>query len=200
MTREARLLAVAASLGMLSAGPVFAIEPSAAPGAYCPFPEPGQKPACLAPVQERYPAFLEGADRGRIDEAVTAGVEADLTAASDTRDAYLALSSLAYAYYRLAQREAANPGADPALVRRLEHWNGLLSGLYHDADADRLDGNDVGDDQRGDEDGGDDHQPRAAPPACARICVLFAHAAATGARPGGIVNGGGPKLKVRTAS
>jgi hypothetical protein len=87
-------------------------------------------------VKEKYPEFLEAADTGQLDYAATAQVEADFANAATSQDAYLALSSLAYAYYRLAQFEAADPGADPALVERLERWNETMSAVYHDASAD----------------------------------------------------------------
>lgn len=116
--------------------PASAADDPPAAGAYCPFPEPGQRPVCLAPVKQKYPEFLRAADSGQLDEAASARVEADLANAASNRDAYLALSSLAYAYYRLAQFEAADPGADPALVARLEHWNRAMSAVYHDASAD----------------------------------------------------------------
>ena len=44
--------------------------------------------------------------------------------------AYLALSSLAYGYYRLASRTAQGTTADPAIVERLARWNELLSNAY----------------------------------------------------------------------
>jgi len=121
---------------LLAASTSWASEDPTVAGAYCPFPEPGQKPACLAPVADRYPGFLESADSGALDEAATAKIEADLASSSSDQDAYLALSSLAYAYFRLAQFEAADPGADPALVTRLERWNDIMSTVYHDAGAD----------------------------------------------------------------
>ena len=43
---------------------------------------------------------------------------------------YLALSSLAYGYYRLSQQAAATPNDDPELVARLERWNALLARAY----------------------------------------------------------------------
>jgi hypothetical protein len=128
--------AIGLTIGLLAFATAASGKDPSAAGAYCPFPEPGQKPACLAPVQEKYPEFLSAADSGQLDDAGSARVEADLANAATTQDAYLALSSLAYAYYRLAQFEAADPGADPGLVARLEDWNQTLSTVYHDASAD----------------------------------------------------------------
>ena len=130
-----RAVACAASLLLVVSRVAAGDDPSAA-GAYCPFPEPGQKAACLAPAENRYPGFLDSADSGALDDVAAARIEADLTASATSADAYLALSSLAYAYYRLAQFEAADPGADPGLVARLEHWNGIMSSVYRDASND----------------------------------------------------------------
>jgi hypothetical protein len=49
---------------------------------------------------------------------------------ADEESAYLALSSLSYGYYRLAQRAAENQDADPEITARLARWNELLARAY----------------------------------------------------------------------
>jgi hypothetical protein len=101
------------------------------PGAYCPFPKPGEKPACLEPAKDAYGEFFTALDeQGAVDEAAAARMEADLAAGADSQNAYLALSSLAYGYYRLSQQAAATPNEDPQVVARLERWNAVLSRAY----------------------------------------------------------------------
>jgi len=101
------------------------------PGAYCPFPKPGEKPACLLPAKQAYGEFFAALDaNGELDEAAAARLEADVAAGASAENAYLALSSLAYGYYRLSQQAAATPNEDPELVVRLERWNALLSSAY----------------------------------------------------------------------
>jgi hypothetical protein len=104
------------------------------PGAYCPFPEPGQRPKCLEPARAEYGEFFEALDDDELDDAKSARLEADLSAGAAAGNAYLALSSLTYGYYRLAQRVTSDPEQDPALVARLERWNALLSRAF-DASA-----------------------------------------------------------------
>lgn len=99
-------------------------------GAYCPLPEKGQKPVCLAPAEAAYGDFFEAVDAGAVSAAEAARVESDLSGASGDAQTYLALSSLSYGYYRLAEEVAASPEADPALSARLAHWNDLLLDLY----------------------------------------------------------------------
>ncbi len=106
-----------------------------APGAYCPLPdrasrEAGQKPRCLQPAGDRDGDFFQAVETGAPGDAAVAGVESDLAGAASSEQAYLALSSLAYGYYRLAQQAAATPREDSAIVARLERWNALLSGAY----------------------------------------------------------------------
>ena len=98
-----------------------------AKGAYCPLPEPGQTPRCLAPAQAEYADFFRALDRGALDSEATARVEADLLSGDR---AHLALSSLTYGYYRLALSAASEPDANPDFVARLEHWNTLLAETY----------------------------------------------------------------------
>ena len=100
------------------------------PGAYCPLPEPGEKPQCLEPAQREYGEFFGAVDGGELGDAQTARLETDLASGAEGANAYLALSSLAYGYYRLAQRAAATPGEDPEVVARLERWNALLARAY----------------------------------------------------------------------
>jgi len=101
----------------------------AEPGAYCPLPAKGEEPRCLAPARENYGGFFAALD-GDTHETDLARVERDLEKGAAAPDAYLALSSLAYGYYRLAAKAAATPGGDPAIVRRLERWNALLAHAY----------------------------------------------------------------------
>ncbi len=101
------------------------------PGAYCPFPKPGEKPACMLPAREKYGEFFTALDTdGPVDDEALARVEADLAAGAASEDAYLALSSLTYGYYRLSQRAAAAPNQDPEIVARLELWNSLFARAY----------------------------------------------------------------------
>jgi hypothetical protein len=121
-------LGVLASL-LLAAGAKGAGE--VRPGAYCPFPKPGEKPACLLPAQQEYGEFFAALDdEGDVGQTAAARLEADVAAGAAAETAYLALSSLAYGYYRLSQQAAATPGEDPELVARLERWNALLARAY----------------------------------------------------------------------
>jgi len=97
------------------------------PGAYCPLPKAGKKPSCLEPAQAEYGGFFEAIDENRADDARLARVEAAVAAGEQD---YLALSSLAWGYYRLSQEAARTPGADPEIVARLERWNALLGAAY----------------------------------------------------------------------
>ena len=65
---------------------------AAQPGAYCPLPEPGQRPICLEPAQAHYADFFAAVERGRVTAADTAPVEADLDGRAGRERAYLALS------------------------------------------------------------------------------------------------------------
>lgn len=103
---------------------------AAVAGAYCPLPEPGQTPACLTPARATYGDFFAAIGRGDVPAGEAAAVEADLTGGSGTERAYLALSSLSYGYYRLAERLRAQPDGDPVLQARLDHWNQLLVAIY----------------------------------------------------------------------
>ena len=117
----AGVLAAASARG---AGPVR-------PGAYCPFPKPGEKPACMLPAKQEYGEFFTALDgNGAANDAALARVEADVAAGAASENAYLALSSLAYGYYRLSQQAAETPSNDPEIVARLERWNALLADAY----------------------------------------------------------------------
>jgi len=114
------------------AGPAAAAERSGKPsaGAYCPLPEKGKKPVCLSPAEARYQGFFQAIERGDLDDRHAAAVEADLLAGANPERAYLALSSVTYGYYRLADLVGSRPEADPALLARLSHWNRLLLQVY----------------------------------------------------------------------
>jgi hypothetical protein len=108
---------------------------AAEPGAYCPLPARGEEPSCLSPARESYRGFFAALE-GEATESDLARVERDVEKGAAAPDAYLALSSLAYGYYRLAARAAATPGGDPAIVSRLERWNELLERAYASSAAD----------------------------------------------------------------
>jgi len=116
------------------AGDVRPSGDSAELGAYCPLPKPGQAPAaCLGTAQSTYADFFSAVESGTLDEldqGSAARGEADLY---DADRAYLALSSLAYGYYRVAESAARAPGADDAFAARLAHWNELLGKAYQDS-------------------------------------------------------------------
>jgi hypothetical protein len=128
----ARVLMLTLGLSLLAA-PADPADDSRRPGAYCPFPEDlkkGEVPTCFTPAQQQYPEFLEAVESGRIDDPGVARLEQQLEAADSGESDYLALASLAYGYFRLAERAAHSERPNPALVARLNSWNHLLSGLY----------------------------------------------------------------------
>ena len=88
------------------------------PGAYCPLPEKGRVSECLAPAQATYGDFFDALEENASDGAL-ARVEDAVARGPEEEDAYLALSSLSYGYYRLAQRAAESETIDPAVTRRL---------------------------------------------------------------------------------
>jgi hypothetical protein len=124
------LLAVGSAFGT-----AWAAGDPAATGAYCPLPPPGQKPRCLGPAQATYAEFFAALESGVPSDAATARLDADLAAGSGSENAYLALSSVAYGYWRLSER-AAQAQTDPALATRLESWNALLGQAYAASPAD----------------------------------------------------------------
>lgn len=133
MTRRRLSRALAASLAL--AGLARAAGDPAASGAYCPLPAPGEVPRCLEPARAAYGEFFDALDRGVPAADATARVDADLAAGAGSPNAYLALSSVAYGYWRLSERAAAAQ-IDPALARRLESWNALLRQAYTASPAD----------------------------------------------------------------
>jgi hypothetical protein len=124
------LLAVGSAVGTARA----AGNPAAA-GAYCPLPPAGQKPRCLDPAQATYSEFFAALETGVPSDAATARLDADLAAGPGSENAYLALSSVAYGYWRLSEL-AAQAQTDPALAARLESWNALLGQAYAASPAD----------------------------------------------------------------
>ena len=130
-----RFAAALAALAIVTVAlPVVADEgdPSQ-PGAYCPFPKKGEKPACFDAVESEYSDFFAAVEGGEVDGEPVADLERALQGDRAGADRTLALSSLAYGYYLLAQRTAAAEDPDPALVARLETWNELLGSVYQEA-------------------------------------------------------------------
>lgn len=117
------------------AGPSAAGGDPAHAGAYCPLPPPGQTPRCLDPAKAQYGDFFASLERGLPEDAATARLEADLAAGAGSERAYLALSSLAYAYWQLSER-AAESAHDAGVALRLERWNGLLREAYASSGGD----------------------------------------------------------------
>lgn len=105
-------------------------------GAYCPLPAPGERPSCLAPAQQAYGSFFAAVQEGRIEPTASDLVEADLAGAAGSERAYLALSSMSYGYFRLAEQIGVRPDADPILRARLARWNDLLLELYGQSNLD----------------------------------------------------------------
>lgn len=128
------LLVALTALAGSAPGAAAAGDPSQ-PGAYCPFPKAGEKPVCFGEVEEEYADFFEAVDSGRVDDPRVSEVEQALAAPRGEAERTLALSSLAYGYFMLAERAATQEHPDPLLVARLESWNDLLSRAYSDAAA-----------------------------------------------------------------
>ena len=108
------------------------------PGAYCPLPKKGETPRCLEPAIAEYSEFFSALEEQDVNETRLARLEGDVAAGAEAENAYLALSSLAYGYYRLSQRVAAVDDTDPRFLERLERWNALLAVAY-EASADDTD-------------------------------------------------------------
>jgi len=87
------------------------------------------------PAQARYRDLFVALDKGGNLEHAASQMETDLANGSG-EDAYLALSSLAYAYWRLALSAAETETVDPAVAARLEEWNALLSHVYSRREGD----------------------------------------------------------------
>jgi hypothetical protein len=134
MRRSAGGLGLAATLlclACLAAGgsPAFAAG-EIKPGAYCRLPKAGETPKCLEPARVEFGGFFSGLDADSLDESETARVEREVAAGAVSENSYLALSSLSYGYFRLAQRLASSKEQDPRVVARLERWNALLAKAY----------------------------------------------------------------------
>jgi len=123
-----RALGLAGLAAALTA-PAYAGEGSK-PGAYCPLPEKGEVPQCMAPAQAEYSDYFAALERGTLADADTAQLEQTVAEGAASEHAYLALSSLTYGYYQLARREAERPEQDPAVALRLARWNALLERAY----------------------------------------------------------------------
>ncbi len=123
MSRAPRLAAAALAPWLLAAGPI-------GPGAYCPLPVANEKPRCLEPAQAEFSGFFGAVESGTLDDAEAERVERAVVEAD--ANSYLALSSLSYGYFRLAQQLSASDGQDPVIAARLERWNALLARAYAD--------------------------------------------------------------------
>jgi len=105
-------------------------------GAYCPFPKEGEIPQCLEPAKREYREFFTAVDTGALTDADASRLERDVASGASSQTPYLAISSLSYGYFRLAQRAAARPDEDPAVVARLQRWNALLAEAYATSERD----------------------------------------------------------------
>ncbi len=128
-SRTARTAALLVLL-LLTAAPFARAAGDIEPGANCPLPKQGEKPRCLVPAMDRYQEFFEALDDQSVGDAKLGRVEREVAAGAASENSYLALSSLAYGYYRLSLRAAAEESADPQVVARLERWNALLGAAY----------------------------------------------------------------------
>ena len=132
--RRGRALGLAA-LGAALAGPAQA-GGGAEPGAYCPLPEKGEVPKCMAPARAEYSDYFAALERGQLADADAAQIEQAVAEGAASEHAYLALSSLTYGYYQLARREAERPEQDPEVALRLARWNALLERAYESSPED----------------------------------------------------------------
>ena len=130
MTRSQSLCLAAWLAGLLLPGVAGRAVEGFGPGAYCPLPEKGEVPSCLAPARKTYADFFTALDAGGADDAALATVEDAVALGAQEDRAYLALSSLSYGYYRLAQRASISETADPEITSRLARWNELLARAY----------------------------------------------------------------------
>jgi hypothetical protein len=87
-------------------------------------------------VEAEYSDFLAAVDSGQVDDPKVNELERTLRSGGTVQNRSLALSSLAYGYFMLAERAAAEEHPDPVLVARLQRWNELLGGVYEDEDTD----------------------------------------------------------------
>jgi hypothetical protein len=106
------------------------------PGAYCPLPKKGETPRCLEPAMAEYSEFFSAIEARDIGERRMSRLERDVAAGAEGENAYLALSSLVYGYYRLSQQVAEGDDADPRSLARLERWNALLAVAYETSGED----------------------------------------------------------------
>jgi len=125
-----------ASASMLAAASISSAAGDVGPGAYCPFPKKGEKPKCMEPATQEYGEFFSALDSGSLSDQDVERLEHDVASGAASDEPYLAISSLSYGYFRLAQQAAANPDEDPAIVARLERWNSLLSQAYASSSGD----------------------------------------------------------------
>jgi hypothetical protein len=125
-----RTVAVAVALALVTETPVAAGAGDVEPGAYCPLPEAGQTAQCLVPAKREYGEFFTALDEGDLSDADVARLERDVASGAAAETPYLAISSLSYGYYQLAQQAAANAGEDPVVVARLQRWNQLLAQAF----------------------------------------------------------------------
>ena len=107
-----------------------AAEGGVSPGAYCPLPARGEKPRCLEPAVAEYGECFAAVEKGHTAGSELSRVEDTVAAGGSSEQAYLALSSLAYGYYRLSQQAARTPETSPEIAARLERWNALLGQAY----------------------------------------------------------------------
>jgi hypothetical protein len=126
---------LAGGLALPRAATAAAGDPSQ-PGAYCKLPAPGEKPVCLEPARAQYQSFFDAVEKGVVTNESSEELEADLRSEEATDRSYLALSSLAYGYWRLAMRAAETEEVDPDIAVRLERWNALLASTYQQNQAD----------------------------------------------------------------
>ena len=84
----------------------------------------------MEPAQHEYAEFFTALDEGEISDADAERLESEVASGATGTAPYLAISSISYGYYRLAQRAAESPGEDPEVVARLQRWNELLSAAY----------------------------------------------------------------------
>jgi len=124
-----------ATAGLFATAAAFAGGGGAVPGAYCPIPEPGQRSACQDPARAAYRDVFAALDEGAISDEQLETLEADVAAGARSHNAYAALNSITFVYYRIANDAAAAPGEDPNVVARLERLNRVLSRAY-EASAD----------------------------------------------------------------
>jgi hypothetical protein len=129
-------ISAATALSLVLGAQVAAGAAKVEPGAYCPFPKKGETPKCLEPAKQEYGEFFSALNAGDLSDEDVSRLERDVASGAASKTPYLAISSLSYGYYRLAQRAAANTGEDPAVVARLERWNELFSRAFDASEQD----------------------------------------------------------------